>query len=105
MTLDDLGTEAFTWYDLAVFVKHVQADPHSALAREVHGDIWTVESQLLATIADTLAISNWQRAGRKSAPKPKPIPRPWEKSRKKSLGRDAIPISDFNRWWDSKSKA
>lgn len=101
LTLDHLGSEAFTWYDLATFVKHVQLEPHSALAKELHGEVWTIEAQLLASIADTLASANWQRAGKKSAPRPKPIPRPWEKAKATAFGKDAIPISQFNDWWES----
>lgn len=100
-TLDALGTEALTWYDLAAFVKHLQRDPESALAVELHGPTWSVEAQLLATIADSLAWANWQRAGKKTAPKPTPIPRPWEKPKSTSLGSDAIPIADFDDWWNS----
>lgn len=100
-SLDDIGTEAFTWYDLLVMVQFIQLNPASALAHEAHGARWTVESQLLAQVADTLALANWQRGGKKSAPRPKPIPRPWLKPKTQSLGHDAIPISDFNAWWDS----
>ncbi|WNT44408.1 tail assembly chaperone [Microbacterium phage Nicky22] len=100
-TLDDLGTEALTWYDLAAFVTHLQRDPSTALAVELHGTTWSIEAQLLATIADTLAVANWQRAGKKTAPKPKPIPRPWEKPASSTFGSDAIPIADFDDWWNS----
>lgn len=48
-------------------------------------------------------MANWQRAGRKTAPKPKPIPRPWEKPKTTTLGKEPIPISQFNDWWDSKA--
>lgn len=102
-SLDLLGTEAFTWYDLAAFVKHVQTEPSSKLARELHGEVWTIEAQLLASIADTLASANWQRAGKRSAPRPKPIPRPWEKAKSTGFGKAPIPISAFNDWWDSQS--
>lgn len=104
-SLDYLGTEAFSWYDLLAIVHHVQSQPSSALGKELHGPIWSIEAQLLALVADTLAVANWQRAGKKSAPKPKRIPRPWEKPKTTALGRDAIPISEFNDWWDSKRKA
>ncbi|QDP45032.1 tail assembly chaperone [Microbacterium phage SanaSana] len=100
-TLDALGTEALTWYDLAAFVKHLQRDPESALALELHGPSWSVEAQLLATIADNLAWANWQRAGKKHAPKPTPIPRPWDKPKSTALGSDPIPISEFDDWWNS----
>jgi arginase family enzyme len=31
---------------------------------------------MLAAVIDILQMSNWQRAGKKSAPKPKPLRRP-----------------------------
>jgi hypothetical protein len=36
---------------------------------------WTLESHLLAVVADALRGANWQRSGGKGS-KPKPIPRP-----------------------------
>lgn len=100
LSLEYLGSEALTWYDLIVFVRLVQGETHSALAKALHGTIWSIEAQLLATIADSTAVGNWQRAGRKHAPKPKRIPRPWEKVKATVLGSKPIPISAFNDWWD-----
>jgi hypothetical protein len=100
-SLDELGSEAFSWYDLLCMSEHLQRDPNSALTYALHGSRWTVEAQLMAVVADTLAIANWQRAGRKSAPRPKPIPRPWEKVKAKVFGSKPVPISQFNDWWDS----
>jgi len=77
-------------------------DHTSALATALHGQSWSIEAQLTAIAADALHIANWQRAGRRSAPKPKRIPRPWEKPKTTTLGKGAIPISMFNDWWDSK---
>lgn len=104
LSLEHLGTEALTWYDLLVFVEHIQTDPSSALSRHFHGERWSIEVQLLANIQDTLAMANWQRGGKKSAPKPKRTPRPWEKPKATTIGKDAIPISEFNDWWDSQAK-
>jgi hypothetical protein len=56
----------------------------------------------MAEVVDALNMANWQRAGRRSAPKPKRVPRPWEKPKATTVGKDAIPISKFNDWWDSK---
>jgi len=103
MTLDALGTEAFSWYDLLSMVTHLQRDPHSALSVELHGVHWSIEAQLTAVVADQLAIANWQRAGKKHAPRPKPIARPWDKPKTQALGRDAIPIAAFDDWWDAKA--
>lgn len=103
MSLEDLG-EDLSWLDLLVFVKFIQQDHSSALGRELHGPIWSVEAQLMAEAVDAMNMANWQRGGRRSAPKPKPIPRPWLKPKTTTLGSDAIPISEFNDWWDSKSR-
>lgn len=60
--------------------------------------------QLLAAVVDLLQVSNWQRAGKKHAPKPKRLRRPWEKPKGRQLGAKPIPISKFDAWWDSKRK-
>lgn len=103
MRLDDLGSEALTWRDLLVLVRRWQTNPTTALAESVHGVRWTITDQLLALVHDLLNQGNWQRAGKKTAPRPKPLPRPWE-TKATSLGRDPIPISEFNDWWDSPAK-
>jgi hypothetical protein len=80
---------------------HLQNDPNSALAKELHGARWSTEAQLMAFALDALHLGNWQRAGKRTAPKPKPIPRPWEKPKTTSLGSKPIPISQFDSWWES----
>lgn len=103
LSLDALGSEAFSWYDLKAVFTHLQTDPSSALSTELHGVRWSIEAQLTAVVADHLAFANWQRAGRRSATKPKRIPRPWEKPKASTLGSGAVPVSSFNDWWDSHS--
>lgn len=63
------------------------------------GGGWSVTDYLLAIVADHLAMANWQRQGKKGAPKPKPIPRPGDNNSAK-YGEDPIPISEFNDWWE-----
>lgn len=104
LSLENLGTEAFTWYDLLVMVRYLQGDSDSRLSAELHGPTWSVRDQLLAQITDLLALANWQRAGRKHSPRPKPVPRPWIKPKVQTVGSDPIPISQFASWWDSKAK-
>lgn len=89
-----------SWRDLLIMVRRFQGDPTTATSRAIHGEHWKVTDQLLASVIDLLQVGNWQRAGKKSAPKPRPIPRPWEKPKARKLGSDAIPISKFNDWWD-----
>lgn len=85
-------------------VRRFQADPSTATSRAIHGEHWSVTDQLLAAVVDLLQAGNWQRAGKKSAPKPKPLRRPWERPKGRKLGASPIPISKFNDWWDSKRK-
>ncbi|PMQ19281.1 hypothetical protein CIK84_11260 [Glutamicibacter arilaitensis] len=78
----------------------------SAIARAMHPEVaaWAngeVNAQLLALIGDMLAEGNWQRAGRKNAPHPKPIDRPGAENGSRSFGKDPIPISQFDDWWES----
>lgn len=59
-----------------MLIRHLPRD--APLWREVHGDDmqWGLNEQLLAVIADYLALSLWQQAGDKKAKKPTPLPRP-----------------------------
>ena len=101
--LTDLGTPALTWRDLIVFLRQAPRTSAYTRAREPERASWGVTDYLLATIADALAVANWQRAsqGRRApGPRPKPIPRPGAEE-KQVFGRGAIRISDFNEWWDA----
>lgn len=102
--LEQLGTPALSWWDLLVIVKH--SGPSSALARALQPDLaaWAsgmVAADLLAVVADLLAAANWQRQGKKSAPKPKRIKRPGVNNDDKKYGRAPIPIKDFEDWWNN----
>ncbi|MDO8308561.1 MAG: hypothetical protein Q7V58_09450 [Actinomycetota bacterium] len=95
-----LGSPRLTWRDLAVIIRH--SPRTSALAGAVNGDetAWSITDHLLAGVTDLLALANWQRSGKKSAPRPKPLPRPGKKAWGKRIGKDPIPIRDFNSWWE-----
>lgn len=102
--LDDLGTPALSWRDLLVVVR--QSGPGSALARAISPDLaaWgsgQVTADLLAVVADLLAAANWQRQGKKSAPKPKRIKRPGVANEDKKYGSAPIPVRDFDDWWNN----
>lgn len=100
LRLDWLGTEALSWWDLLVVVKHLGRT--SALAASLVGEAaqWGATEHLLAATLDALNAANWQRAGKKTAPRPKPIPRPGAKSADRRFGKDPIPISEFDDWWE-----
>lgn len=99
-SLDDLGV-TLSWRDLLVLKRKWEATPGFALCEAVQGvEYWSTTDQLLADAVDTLNEANWQRAGKQSAPRPKRIPRPWEKSKIRRLGSDPIPLSKFHGWWE-----
>lgn len=103
LRLDDLATDRLTWRDLYVVIH--RSGPGSALARELQPELsaWAsglVLADLLAHAVDLLAGGNWQRAGKKTAPKPKPIPRPGRKSEAQKYGSKPIPVKDFDDWWN-----
>jgi len=81
-----------------------QLPAESATVRAAVGPsaAWTVEAHLLALVHDAVAAGNWQRAGKSSAPKPKPIPRPGvgDKGRRKVRG-SSFEIADFDRVYQS----
>jgi hypothetical protein len=84
-----------------VIVKHLPLT--SALSRAINDEAadWSLESHLLALIADQLGVANWQRQGKKGAPRPKRVPRPGQKQTQK-IGRDPLPVNDLETWLAAK---
>lgn len=103
-TLDDIGVR-IPWRAFAHFVGHLDAS--SAYVREISPDdapwLGTERVQsMLADVIDLLNAIDWHlvSANSKRRPrKPKPYPRPWRKDEGTTIGRDPIPIKDFDRWW------
>lgn len=88
-----------------MIVRHSPAT--SALARELTPELaaWAsgqVLADLTANVVDLLAAGNWQRQGKKSAPRPKRVKRPGQDNGEKKFGRAPIPVKDFDDWWDNK---
>lgn len=105
--LEDLGG-ALSAAALVAFVRYLP--PDSALVMECEPDsAWSTGryvAQLLALLADEVAVSNYMYAtahakGGHRAERPRPIPRPGvsESDRERRVGRGAIPISEFDRWY------
>jgi len=55
------------------------------------GDDWTTETHLLAVVANALLVGNWQRQGRKGAPRPKLIEPPGSKGDVERFGGESLP--------------
>ena len=58
---------------------------------------WTLEAHLAALAVDVLQAGNWQRAGKKGARRPKPIPRPGVKAARSSrtFGGAGVPLEEM----------
>lgn len=84
---------------LVAFLRYLP--PDSATWRDMHprdelGPWWTTAktNAILADLYDVLVAANTKKGRR-----PKPYPRPNAKAR--SIGKGAIPVSDFMDWWSS----
>ena len=109
MTLADLGG-ALSWAALSHFVQHIPRT--SALSRELvpksDAERWAdgaATAAILADMYDLLNQLNNNLAARGSGHRAravKPYPRPWATPQKgsKRIGRDPIPISEFEKWWN-----
>ena len=88
---------------LLAFVRHLP--PDSALRREIDPDVaWLTDEKLallLAHVSDQLAWLQYTlvKANGGRPKKPKPIPRPGVKDTTQKVGRDPIPIKDFDAWY------
>lgn len=85
---------------LVSFVRYLP--PESATYREMHPrdemGKWSTRSKTNAILADI--YDAYAGAHAKKGRKPKPYPRPNQKSRE--IGSGAIPISEFMDWWRNK---
>lgn len=102
--LDELGTPALSWRDLFVLVRRWQKTPGNAFAAAMHGsEVPAWSEQVLAIIVDLLnGIAFILRKGKGS--RPKRLTRWWEKRKQQKFGREPIPLSKFDDWWESASK-
>ena len=114
MTLDDLGG-ALSLRALRSFVSYL--GPGSMLWRETHEDAdewvpWldgTMVAPMLVSLLDSLNASRWEYAlsctakGHPKPKRPKMTPVPWRggTSDERHIGKDPIPIANFDDWWNS----
>lgn len=78
--------------------------PGNAFAAAVHGkEIPSWSEQLLPMIYDALqAVAFILKRGK--GQRPKRLQRWWEKQKQQRLGSGAIPMSEFDSWWESAAK-
>lgn len=78
LRLDTVGTESFSWAD---FIAFMEAAPmgsalHGIRLENPEDAGWSMDSLLLATIADALHIMIWQNGEGRRRDRPDPIERP-----------------------------
>lgn len=106
-TIRDVGG-ALPWGALLHFVQFLPRS--SALSREMvpttDTERWADGSATAALLADLYDLLNQMNenlvasGSRRRASHVKPYPRPWTKGTgERRIGRDAIPVSDFEAWW------
>lgn len=59
---------------------------------------WPIEAHLLAVLLDATNVANWQRSGKRNAPKPKPVQRPGQRQPGRHIGRrgGGMSMSEFD---------
>lgn len=94
MALSGVTTGELSWRRLGVLVAGLPSD--CCLARTVSpGAVWSTEAHLLAGVIDNLAWANWQRSGKKNAPKPRPVQRPGTRSGTETVKGTSRTPADF----------
>ena len=91
-------------YEVALYVYDCQYIEGSALYRALLGDDsdWNTTNQLLAMVADHLAVANWfqTKDGQKGKNRPKQIPRPGVKDEEEhTYGKGVSMSMDEARKW------
>lgn len=106
-TLDDLGG-SLSERSLVSFLTHLP--PESATVREAAPDVggWSRTDMLLARLVEGVEQLLWVtmcRGVKKSKwpPRPERIVRPGVSDNKRRIGRDPIPIEDFDEWYGGDS--
>lgn len=102
LDLNDLGTRRLDWCRLKAVLRWLPHD--SAFGRSLRGEDaeWGLAEHLLAGIHDLLAAGNWQRAGKKGAPRPKPLPRPGldQGRSEKRFGTASMTLAEARAFFD-----
>ena len=93
-----------TPYEVALYVYDCQYIEGSALYRALLGDDsdWNTTNQLLAMVADHLAVANWfqTKDGQKGKNRPKQIPRPGVRDEEETTyGKGTSMSMDEARKW------
>ena len=91
-------------YEVALYVYDCQYIEGSALHRALLGDDsdWSTTNQLLAMVADHLAVANWfqTKDGQKGKNRPKQIPRPGVRDEEETTyGKGTSMSMDEARKW------
>ena len=109
--LRDVGG-ALPWGALLHFVMHL---PRNSAFKEELVPVTDEErwrrgdytATILADLFDAVTHGFAALAAKGSGHSPKrvkPYPRPWNKPKVRHVGKGAIPIKDFERWWNSHGK-
>ena len=92
----------YGWENIADVARHL--DQGSAVFRAINPDYAITDAMLydaVLLISDCIARLNHNyvrsHGGKGSAPKP--VERPWRKSKTRRIGSGAIPVSEFERWY------
>jgi hypothetical protein len=79
-----LPSGRLSWRRLGVLVRQLPQESATWRSIDPEAAMWTLDAHLAALQVDAVHVGNWQRAGKKGARRPKPVPRPGVKASKSS---------------------
>lgn len=98
------ATQIHGWGELINFADNLPLDSRTVYAK--NREVFDFASDLkrnaiLADIYDAIAmfLHSFGKVHGSKSPKPKPYKRPWLSESEHHIGRGAIPISEFEKWY------
>ena len=88
------------WGEILNWASHLGEDSHTyAALHPDHVAPRVLIAEYAACIADAVAMLNFNFARRGKGKRPEPIFRPWKKPKAQKVGKEPIPIRDFESWY------
>ncbi len=98
-TLADVGA-SLPWDALVSFIRHLPSlsETCAELYPEKAQRAWWLANAPALELADLYDLM--AKAHSKKGARPKRYPRPFDDKEKQGYGKDPIPVSQFDDWWD-----
>ena len=99
LDIEEIGSGRTTWLHVVSIIKTLPVDSAYVFAKHGEKVLWDAEKELLAQIKEGIDFIAWVQAGAKPGRRPKPVPRPGEKTKTHMYGQDeSWTPESFDQW-------